>query len=113
MIRETKPQRFPSPTLLTLLRKLLHLALFFFLALILPHAPASSAAMSPKRASAPRGKGKQAAKESSEPTVLGVSRYRNEEAISKVRGLVGDAFNEWGAPEIRVGSDTVVGELSQ
>ena len=92
---------------LTLLQKLLHLAHFFFLALISPHAPASSAAMSPKRASAPRGKGKQAAEESSEPAVLGISRYRSEEAISKVRGLVGDAFSEWGTTEIRVGSDTV------
>ena len=39
--------------------------------------------------------------------MLGFSRYRNEEAILKVCGLVGDAFNEWGMIEIRAGFDAV------
>ena len=45
--------------------------------------------------------------ESSEPAVLGIPRYRSEEAISKVRGLVGNAFSEWGGTEIRADSDMV------
>ena len=43
--------------------------------------------------------------EASAPVVLGVSRFRSEEALAKVRGLVADAFNEGGATDIRVGSD--------
>ena len=39
------------------------------------------------------------------PAVLGASRFRNEEALAKVLGLVADAFNEGGATEIRVSSD--------
>ena len=56
--------------------------------------------MSPKRASAPKGKGKQVEADGSAPTMLGISRFRSEEAIAKVRGLVADASNEWGSTDV-------------
>ena len=49
--------------------------------------------MSPKRASAPKGKGKQVEAEASAPTVHGISRFRSEKAIAKICGLVADASN--------------------
>ena len=63
--------------------------------------------MYPKRATAPKGKGELAAAEPSAPVVLGVSRHPNEETLAKVRGLVGDASNKWGAIEVHPGYNTV------
>ena len=62
--------------------------------------------MSPTRSAAGRGKSSVEEAEASAPVVLGVSRFRIKEAITKVRGLVADAFNEGGTTDVRVGSDT-------
>ena len=61
--------------------------------------------MSPTRSAAGRGKGTVEEAEASAPVVLGASRFRSEEALAKVRGVVADAFNEGGTTDIRVGSD--------
>ena len=50
--------------------------------------------MSPTRSTAGQGKNIVEDAEASVPDVLGASRFRNEEALAKVRGLVGDASNE-------------------
>ena len=60
--------------------------------------------MSPTRSSVSRGKNV-VETEAYMPMVLRVSRFRSEEALAKVRGLVTDAFNEHGSTEVRAGSD--------
>ena len=61
--------------------------------------------MSPTRSSVSWGKNVVEETEAYKPMVLGVSRFRSEEALAKVRGLVADAFNEHGSTEVRAGSD--------
>ena len=61
--------------------------------------------MSPTRSSASRGKNVVEQTEAYTPMTLGVSRYRSEEALAKVRGLVADSFNEHGSTEVRAGSN--------
>ena len=61
--------------------------------------------MSPTRSSASRGQNVVEKTEAYAPMALGVSRFRSEEALAKVRGLVADAFNEHGSTEVRAGSD--------
>ena len=75
--------------LLVFHRKLLHLALLSFFASFFFIAPTSLVAMSPKKSSTPKGRGKQMVAESSMPAMLGTSCFHNEEALDKVRGLVG------------------------
>ena len=53
--------------------------------------------MSPTRSSVSRGKNVVEETESYTPMTLGVSRYRSEEALAKVCGLVADSFNEHGS----------------
>ena len=61
--------------------------------------------MSPTRSSVSRGKNMVEEMEAYTPMTLGVSRYRSEEALAKVRGLVADSFNEHGSTEVRAGSN--------
>ena len=60
--------------------------------------------MSPTRSSIGRGKNVVEEVEAYTPVVLGASRFRSEEALAKVRGLVAEAFNENGATGVRAGS---------
>ena len=89
-----KPQWFPSPTLLILHQNSSTLRSSSSLLPSLPLCPRARQPCLPREPLFRRGKGKQAATETSLPVVLGVSRHRNEEALAKVRGLVGDASNE-------------------
>ena len=61
--------------------------------------------MSTTRYFVSRGKNVVEETEAYTPMALGVSRFRSEEALTKVRGLVADAFNEHGSTEVKAGSD--------
>ena len=63
--------------------------------------------MSPTRSAAGRGKNTVEEAEASAPAVLGASRFRDEEDLARVHGLVADAFNEGGATDVRAGSGEV------
>ena len=61
--------------------------------------------MSPTRSSVSRGKNVVEETEAYTPMALGVSRFRSDKALAKVRSLVADAFNEHGSTEVRAGSN--------
>ena len=61
--------------------------------------------MSPTRSSVSREKNMAEETEAYTPMMRGVSRFRSEEALAKIRSLVTDSFNEHGSTEDRAGSN--------